>query len=138
MAIPRVGGIPAPSYRVEGTTEDFEILDGKHGGIKVLLYDHEGNPLFTSENPAMVRIAEMSIQEQKTQDDAVEGVVTFVEPVTRVSIFNTDVSNTGVFNVNGINISVPPETEFKAVVGGVPSASVTVSGSTSYIITRYA
>jgi len=98
----------------------------------------KGNPLFTSDNPAMVQVAEMAIQEQKTQDDAVGGVVTFAEPVTRVGIFNTDASNTGVFNVNGINISVPPETAFEAVVGGVPSASVTVSGSTSYIITRYA
>ena len=138
MAIPRVGGIPAPSYRVEGTAEDFEILDGKHGGIKVLLYDHEGNPLFTADNPAMVQVAEMAIQEQKTQDDAVGGVVTFAEPVTRVGIFNADTSNTGVFNVNGINISVPPETAFEAVIGGVPSASVTVTGATSYIITRYA
>lgn len=137
MAIPRVGGIPAPSYRKKGTIEDFEILEGNHGGIQVLLYDHEGNPLFTTDNPGIVQMMEVVVQEQKTEADAVDGVVTFSAGLTRVGIFNADQTNTGIFNVNGINITVPPNTAFEAVIGGVPSPTVTVTGATSFIITRY-
>jgi hypothetical protein len=39
--------------------------------------------------------------------------------------------------VNGINITVPAGEVFKASYGGTPRATVTVTGSTSYILTRY-
>lgn len=137
MSIPMVGNIPAPSYRREGTTDTYEHLEGNHGGIRVLLYSHEGEPLFTAASPGIVRTIEYAVQEQKTQADAVDGVVTFAEGLTRVGIFNTDPVNEGVFTVNGITITVPPDTAFEATIGGVPNPAVAVSGATSYIITRY-
>lgn len=78
-----------------------------------------------------------NVVEQKTQVDAVAGTVTFSEGVQHLEIYNTDTVNQGVFNVNGINITVPVGESFKASYGGTPRTTVTVTGSTSYILTRY-
>lgn len=78
-----------------------------------------------------------NVVEQRTQADAVGGVVTFAKPIQCLEIYNTDTVNQGVFTVNGINITVPVSESFKASFGGTPSANVTVTGSTSYILTRY-
>lgn len=88
-----------------------------------------------------VGIKGTTVVEQKTQADAVAGVVTFAANVETLEIYNVDGTNTGVFTVNGINITVPssavhPQT-FKATFGGTASPTVTVTGSTSYILTRY-
>ena len=77
------------------------------------------------------------VVEQKTQTDAVTGTVTFSDVVSTIEIYNTDTTNQGVFNINGINITVPADKTFKASIGGTPRNTVTVTGSTSYIITRY-
>lgn len=84
-----------------------------------------------------VAILGNDLKEQHTQADAVAGVVTFAKAVRYLEIYNTDATNTGVFAVNGINITVPPNESFKAQIGGTPAASVSVSGSTSYILSRY-
>lgn len=78
-----------------------------------------------------------NLQEQKTQADAVTGTLTFAAPIQTVEIYNTDASNAGKFTVNGIVITVPAGKSFKSAVGGTPSASVTVTGSTTYIVSRY-
>jgi hypothetical protein len=63
--------------------------------------------------------------------------VTFSKPIQYLEIYNTDGTNQGVFHVNGINITVPINESFKASYGGTPSADVTETGATSYILTRY-
>lgn len=74
------------------------------------------------------------VAEQLTQDNA---PISFAKNVDTLEIYNVDATNTGVFTVNGIGITVPSGKSFKAAFGGVPSKSVTVTGSTSYILTRY-
>lgn len=63
--------------------------------------------------------------------------VTFVTNVEYIGIYNTDVTNAGVFTVNGIAITVPANDSAEFQIGGTPSPAVTVTGSTSYIVTRY-
>lgn len=77
------------------------------------------------------------VAEQKTQADATTGIITFSEVIEHLEIYNTDAANDGVFAVNGINITVPKGEAFKASYGGIASAEVAVTGSTSYILTRY-
>jgi hypothetical protein len=78
-----------------------------------------------------------NLVEQKTHSNAVGGVLTFSAPIQTIEIFNTDATNTGIFTVNGIQITVPPNTPFKSSVAGTPSANVTVTGTTTYIVSRY-
>ena len=78
-----------------------------------------------------------TLVEQKTQANAVAGVLIFSENINCVEIYNTDTINDGIFTVNGIGITVPKDKSFTAIVGGVPSTQITVTGSTSYIISRY-
>lgn len=77
------------------------------------------------------------VAEQKTQASASAGTVTFSKNILHLEIYNVDQTNQGVFNVNGINITVPAGKSFKASFGGTPRNTVTVTGSTSYILTRY-
>lgn len=77
------------------------------------------------------------VAEQKTQAQATAGKVTFSKKIQHLEIYNTDTVNNGVFNVNGIPITVPKNESFKASFGGNPSTDITVTGSTSYILTRY-
>jgi hypothetical protein len=90
-----------------------------------------------SDNPLAVITTGDSVAEQKTQTQAVAGVVTFLKVIQQLEIYNTDAVNDGVFIVNGIDITVPKGEVFKAKFGGTPSVDVTISGSTSYILTRY-
>lgn len=92
---------------------------------------------YGSDGAAHVRLAGSLVAEQKTQADAVTGTVTFAKNILHIEIYNVDGVNQGVFNVNGINITVPAGKSFKASFGGVPSVNVAVTGSTSYILTRY-
>lgn len=77
-----------------------------------------------------------NLAEQKTEADVVAGTLTFADTVKSIEIFNTDQTNTGVFNVNGINIHVPPNTPVDYSVGGTPRNTVTVTGATTYIVSR--
>ncbi|KHE73149.1 hypothetical protein [Halobacillus sp. BBL2006] len=77
------------------------------------------------------------LQEQKTEADASTGVVNFSSNIEAIEIYNRD-SVDGIFNVNNLDITVPANDSFQATVGGTPSNEVSVSGSTSYIIGRYA
>lgn len=75
--------------------------------------------------------------EQLTQANAVGGVLTFSNTIDTIEIYNTDTTNMGIFTINGIDIHVPANSSFEAAIGGTPSANITVSGATSYIVTRY-
>lgn len=77
------------------------------------------------------------LQEQMTEADAVSGQITFAENVKAVDIFNRDTANEGIFTINNMDITIPPDTYFQASIGGTPSNVVAVSGSTSYVIGRY-
>jgi hypothetical protein len=84
-----------------------------------------------------VEITGNTLLEQKTEADAVAGVLTFSEAVDVIEIYNTDTVNAGVFSVNGVDITVPAGILFKATVGTVSSNTVTVTGATTYIVSRY-
>lgn len=75
--------------------------------------------------------------EQLTQANAVTNILTFSDTIDTIEIYNTDTTNMGIFTINGIAIHVPANSSFEAAIGGTPSTSVTVSGATSYIVTRY-
>jgi hypothetical protein len=90
-----------------------------------------------SDGSQLVLLSGNKVMEQKTQADASNGTVTFSKPIQTLEIYNVDATNQGVFNVNGINITVPAGKSFKASYGGTSVANVTVTGSTSYILTRY-
>lgn len=87
--------------------------------------------------PPAVLLAGETLEELLTQDDADNGTLTFSEPIEWVEIYNTDQTNDGTFNVNGIDILVPKGEVFKSRVAGTPSNIVTVSGATTYIVGRY-
>lgn len=84
-----------------------------------------------------VQISGNVLAEQKTQADAVAGVLTFATNISTVEIYNTDATNDGVFSVNGIVISVPAGKVYKSAIGGTPSPQITITGSTTYIVSRY-
>lgn len=84
-----------------------------------------------------VQLTGSNVVEQHTQADAISGTVTFSKNIQYLEIYNTDATNQGIFNVNGINITVPAGKSFKASFGGTSRATVTVTGATSYILTRY-
>lgn len=98
--------------------------------------DEQGNTINDS-NPFPVKVTGSNVAEQKTQANAVSGTVTFSSAIRTLEIYNVDAVNAGVFNVNGINIAVPAGKSFKASYAGTAANTVTVTGSTSYILTRY-
>ena len=64
--------------------------------------------------------------------------VTFSEPVTHLVILNRDVTNDGVFTVNGLPKIVPAGADIPVTpFGGTPSNTVQITGSTSFIISRF-
>ena len=77
-----------------------------------------------------------SLAEQKTEIDGVNGVVTFEENIIAIDIYNRDTTNTGIFTVNGIDVTVPAGDAAEFNMAGTPSNVVNVSGSSSYIISR--
>ena len=83
------------------------------------------------------QIAGSLLEEQLTNLQAVAGVLTFAEEIRFIEIYNRDVTNTGVFLVNNISITVPADSVVDFQIGGTPSKTVTVTGSTSYIVSRY-
>lgn len=76
------------------------------------------------------------VEQQLTEADAVNGTITFDEPIEKVGIYNTSATD-GKFTVNGIGITVPAGRAFEATIGGTPSAQITITGATTYIVTRY-
>lgn len=84
-----------------------------------------------------VTIAGNVLQEQKTESDAVAGVLTFAANIQYIEIYNTDATNAGVFTANGINITVPAGKVFKSAIGGTAAATVSITGATTYIVSRY-
>lgn len=124
---------------LEGARRLFVGLQAKksNGSMESLKSDDNGALLTSIANDLVpVSIADNRVAEQKTEADAVNGVLTFNADVKTIEIYNTD-TNTGIFNVNGIDITVPAGDVFLAKIGGDPSKEVSISGATKYIVTRY-
>jgi hypothetical protein len=77
------------------------------------------------------------LAEQKTEANVVTGTLTFTENIQYIGIYNRDTVNDGVFNVNGIDITMPAGESERFEMSGTPRATVNVSGSTSYIVSRF-
>ena len=95
-----------------------------------------------------VKVLEKTLQESKTEANAVAGVVTFAANITHLEIINRDGTNDGVFTVNDIPIPLVKSTKdangnysflsfWKDGVGGTLGKTVTITGSTSYILNRF-
>lgn len=78
------------------------------------------------------------VVETQTEDDLSTGTLTLQAVPYGVRILNTDDTNEGTFTVNGLDLIVPASTGLETAVGGVPSATVEVTGSTSFIFHRLA
>lgn len=76
------------------------------------------------------------IIEQLTQTNAAAGVLTFTDNINAIEIYNTDTTNAGVFVVNGISLNVPKGVLYRSNVGGTVAKTVTVTGSTTYIVSN--
>ena len=63
--------------------------------------------------------------------------LTFTDDISSVELHNTDSSNAGIFTVNGIAIKIPASCVKQITVGGTPSPAITVTGATSYIVSRF-
>jgi len=130
-------GNPIPQY-----LDVNDKTDSPQGTFKPLTGDPRQVQLTGSNVALDVNVVntnnDWKLQEQLTQADAVNGTLTFSDVVKVVDIFNQDPTNSGVFTINGLSITVPANTFFCAEIGGNLSNTVTVSGTTSYIIGRYA
>jgi len=107
----------------------FEEVDT---GKKFMFYGTAWYPLIMQTSSLRDILAE-----QKTQANAVAGVLTFASNISVIEIYNTDATNVGVFTVNGLAINVPAGKSYMAAIGGTPSPTVTVTGATTYIVNRY-
>ena len=113
---------------------------------KKVLKDADGKPIPQIWDAALdsfvpyegnVKLTGSVLEQQKIQTDAIAGVLTFAANISTVEIYNTDAVNPGVFTVNGIAITVPAGKVFKDGVGGTPSNTVSITGATTYIVSRY-
>lgn len=109
------------------------ILDA-NGNVQVI----EGIADDKGRQKTVTTLTGSMLEEQLTEADAVAGVLTFAENVFAIEIVNTDAVNAGVFTVNGLGINLPADKVFtKTIIGGTASPTVTVTGATTYIVTRY-
>jgi hypothetical protein len=109
-----INSIPIPQY--------YDVVSDSYKPVK---------------DPTSVFLMGSKVEEQKTQVDAVTGTLTFAKNIQFIGIYNRDTVNDGVFNLNGINITVPKGESVDFQIGGTPRATVAVTGSTSYIVTRF-
>ncbi|MDT0160272.1 hypothetical protein [Bacillus sp. AG4(2022)] len=132
------GKIPVPQFK-DKQSGLMKTHLGKEAPFYQLL-DEAGN-LVGKVNPLSVQgnvqIIGTKVEEQKTHTDAVSGTLTFSQPIQSIGIYNRDAANDGVFNVNGINLTIPKGESAEFNVGGTPSKTVGVTGSAAYIVTRY-
>ena len=90
--------------------------------------------LFSGSAKVNATITGSILAEQKTNDDAVENVITFSANVLAIEIFHNELTWQE-FIVNGITITVPPG-GWDRQLGGAPSTDVTVPTGISCIVGR--
>ena len=104
-----------------------------------LLVNPPGGGVVVVEGEVVAVVKGSNLVEQRTEADEVAGDLTFSAPVAFVEIVNLDTENAGTFTVNGVALLVPPEVIVGPIgVGATPAAVVEVTGSTEYIVSRYA
>jgi len=121
---PTVVDIGAILYEINLTTK-----------IRKTYQTHDGGTTWTEISNGS-QLSGSKIIEQLTQTDAATGVLTFTDNINAIEIYNTDATNDGVFEVNGINLNVPKGVLYRSNVGGTVAKTVTVSGSTTYIVSN--
>lgn len=87
--------------------------------------------------PLDVNVETVALEEQLTELDAVNGTLNFSDVIKYVDIYNRD-STEGIFNINNLDIVIPADTFFQAEIGGTPSNQIKITGSSKYIVGRYA
>jgi hypothetical protein len=81
-----------------------------------------------------VSLTGSTLQEQKTQADAVANVITFSANIVAIEIFHAEVTWQA-FTVNGLTLTIPSG-GYRTPVGGVAGATVTIPAGISCIVGR--
>ncbi len=95
-----------------------------------------GNSPLSPVYPKAVALKGSKVAEALDETDLSGGDLTLSAEPEFVRIYNTDGDNDGVFTVNGIALAVPAGTALETGVGGTGSATVSVTGSTTFIFHR--
>lgn len=74
------------------------------------------------------------LQEQKTQADAVDNVITFSENITAIEIFHAE-DTWQQFVVNGITLNIPAG-GYRTPITGVAGATVTIPANIKCVVGR--
>jgi hypothetical protein len=74
------------------------------------------------------------LEEQKTNADAVDNVITFAENITAIEIYHAE-STWQQFTVNGITLNIPAG-GYRTPIGGTPGATVTIPAGVDCIVGR--
>ena len=128
-----------------GLSTDDKTSISSQEGAKIYLVDikktqicHSGAWYDYSEQTSITgSLPNQTLVEQLTEADVVLGVLTFSANIVCIEIYNTDATNSGTFTVNGIDIVVPATKSFMSPIGGTTSATVSITGATTYIVSRY-
>jgi len=104
-------------------------------GIRKIYQTPDGGTTWLEINNGS-QLSGSKIIEQLTQTDAATGVLTFTDNINAIEIYNTDATNDGVFEVNGINLNVPKGVLYRSNVGGTVAKTVTITGATTYIVSN--
>ena len=99
-----------------------------------IIKDQKGSPLFETDNPGKVKLTGSSIEEQLSNTDAVDNVLTFTKPITAAEIIHEEVT-WQTFIVNGISLKLPKGIWSRSV-GGTPSTEVTIPAGINCAVGR--
>lgn len=102
-------------------------------GIGVNIVDQEGNSV-NEDNPFPVELFGSKLQEQKTQADAIENIITFNENIHAIEIYHIE-DEWQIFIVNGISITVPSG-GYRTPIGGMIDKTVTIPTGVNCIVGR--
>ncbi len=93
--------------------------------------------IISGTTPATAELTGCKLVEQYTSEDAVENDITFTSEIYAIDIYHNENGETlwQVFNVNGLDIAVPPG-GYRVIVGGTPSDTVTIPDGVSCIVGR--
>lgn len=74
------------------------------------------------------------LQEQKTQDDTVDNVITFSENISAIEIFHAE-DTWQQFVVNGLTLNIPPG-GYRTPIAGATGKTVTIPANIKCIVGR--